>query len=247
VIQEQVVTITFFKFDGFKDKWWALKQMKKARQQLSDINSLHFHKLLGSGSGNGFSLWPDFSVYAFLGVWNSYHAARKALLNFPVFLNMQARASHQLMLYMQSVRAKGSWNQLAPFNQEAESQAGEPIAVITRASIAPGKLFSFWKNVPSVSKALRKIDGMAFSKGIGEIPLLEQATFSIWKNRKTMVNYAYRGKKHREMIKKTQQLGWYSEELFAEFKILRVEQNWPGLDISILRNSSLSLHPSINL
>jgi len=239
VIQEQVVTISFFKYKSLKDKWWAFKQMKKARQQLAGMESLNFHKLLGTGSGNGFSIWPDFSVYALLNVWNSYRAAQKAILNMPVFLNMQARSSHQLTVYMQSVRSKGSWNQQNPFTDLSATAPDEPIAVITRASIAPKKLFTFWKNVPSVSKSLQKIEGMAFSKGIGELPLMEQATFSIWKSRKDMVNYAYRGNKHREMIKKTKQLGWYTEELFAEFKLMRVEYDWPELDLHLLKNSNM--------
>lgn len=233
--EEQVVTISFFKYNTIKSKWWALKQMKKARRQLAGLESLHFHKLLGSGSGNGFSIWPDFSVYALLCVWPSYRVARRAVRNFPVFLNMQARAESQMTVFLQAIRAKGSWNQRQPFRVGTATDPDEPIAVITRASIARNKLLSFWRQVPAVSSKLQKVKGMAFSKGIGEFPLIEQATFSIWQSRKAMADYAYRGKKHREMIKKTHLLNWYSEELFAEFKILNIEQDSPYFNGQILK------------
>lgn len=232
---KQVVTVSFFKYNNINSKWWALKQMKKAHRQLSELEHLHFYKLLGSGSGNGFSIWPDFSVYALLCAWPSYLAARKAVNNFHVFLNMHTRADRQMTVFLQAIRAKGTWDQRQPFRVCAETSADEPIAVITRASIARNKLFSFWKQVPTVSRKLQKVKGMAFSKGIGELPIMEQATFSIWQSRNAMTDYAYRGKKHREMIKKTHQLNWYNEELFAEFKILNIEQKVPYFNQQILK------------
>lgn len=239
MVKSQLVTLSFFRYRGIKHQWWAMRQMQQSRKALSQIPSLDFFKLLGSGSGNGFSIWPDFSVYAVLCVWKSQLAARKALRNYPVFLNMQAKAVDQFTVYMQSIKCKGSWDQHQPFDSKASHQEDEPLAVITRASIAPKKLFSFWRRVPSVSRRLESVAGVAFSKGIGEIPLLEQATFSIWKSRKHMIDYAYRGKKHREMIKKTYEMNWYTEELFSEFKLLKVEQDWPGLDLGLLKTKAI--------
>lgn len=213
--------------------------MQKSRKALAQIPSLTFYKLLGSGSGNGFSIFPDFSVYAILGVWKSLQEARKAVRNQPVFLNMQSRAIHQFTAYMQSTRCKGTWNQEKPFDGKAEHHQDEPIAVITRASINPKKLFSFWRKVPAVSRKLDAMKGVAFSKGVGEIPLLEQATFSIWQSRQHMYDYAYRGKKHREIIKKTHEMNWYTEELFSEFRLLQVEQDWPELDTRLLQRKAV--------
>ena len=237
--QEQVVTFSFFKYQGFKYKWWALRQMQRSRQALSQIPSLLFYKLMGSGSGNGFGLWPDFSVYAVLGVWPSLQEAKSALRNQAVFLNMQARASHQLTVYMQSTKCRGTWNGQQPFDGKAAQDDDEPIAVITRASINPKKIISFWKRVPAVSRRLSQVEGTAFYKGVGEMPLLEQATFSIWQSQQHMINYAYKGKKHREIIKKTHALKWYTEELFSEFKIVNIEQDWPELDIKLLRRQKV--------
>ncbi len=215
--------------------------MQKAPEALSQISSLTFYKLLGSGSGNGFSIWPDFSVYALLCVWESEQAAGEALSHQPVFQNMRVRSGHQLTVYMESTRCKGTWNDQQPFDGKAQHHEDEPIAVITRASIAPKQLISFWKNVPSVSQQLANVEGVTFSKGVGEVPLLEQATFSIWKSRQHMVNYAYYGKKHRDIIKKTHELNWYTEELFSEFRLLKIEQDWPGFDMQLLARKAVPI------
>jgi hypothetical protein len=37
------------------------------------------------------------------------------------------------------------------------------------------------------------------------------------------MNYAYQNPKHAEMVKKTRELQWYSEELFARFEPYKVK------------------------
>ena len=62
-----LTTITFFEFE--QNKPWAFAQMGLVPSKLQQNEGLYFFKLMGTGGGNGFSLWPDFSTYAFLGVW----------------------------------------------------------------------------------------------------------------------------------------------------------------------------------
>jgi hypothetical protein len=50
-----------------------------------------------------------------------------------------------------------------------------------------------------------------------------QATFSVWSSADAMFDYAYSNPKHAEMVKKTRELNWYSEELFARFEPYKVE------------------------
>jgi heme-degrading monooxygenase HmoA len=61
---------------------------------------------------------------------------------------------------------------------------------------------------------------MLYSKGVGEVPFLNMATFSVWKSAEAMKNFAYQSKEHLKAIKMTRELGWYSEELFARFVLL---------------------------
>ena len=64
---QTLTSITFFSFT--KNKFWAFKQMGLAPFLLDNVKGLLFFKFLGTGGGKGFSLWPDFSTYAFMGVW----------------------------------------------------------------------------------------------------------------------------------------------------------------------------------
>ena len=236
----QIVTFSFFEYHGIANKWWALKQMGDASSQLKRIGNLNFFKLLGSGNGNGFSIMPDFGVYGLLCVWDSYKHAEQALLETSVLRSMHKRSTHQLNVFLQPIKSKGSWDDLNPFHSEGVYEKGSPIAVLTRAKINFKKLGSFWKYVPKVSSKLKVFNkDIAFKKGIGELPLVQQATFSIWRNREQMTNYAYRNPSHVEMIRKTRELGWYSEEMFVEFKLKKISQNWPDFNISAI-NTAIS-------
>ena len=63
-------------------------------------------------------------------------------------------------------------------------------------------------------------DGFIISYGVGEIPWIKQATFSIWESKAAMKNFAYGMKEHAEVIQKTRQQKWYSEDMFTRFKVL---------------------------
>lgn len=65
--------------------------------------------------------------------------------------------------------------------------------------------------------------GLIFSVGIGELPLIQQATFSIWENIEAMTDYAYKSPQHKKVIQMTQKINWYKEELFARFLITKIE------------------------
>ena len=81
---KQVTTLTFFSFKT--NKFWAFSQMAIVPYQLKNIKGLSFFKFLGTGGGQGFSLRPDFSTYAFLGVWDHLSTYKKCLESHPVFI-----------------------------------------------------------------------------------------------------------------------------------------------------------------
>ena len=70
--------------------------------------------------------------------------------------------------------------------------------------------------------------GFITSVGIGEIPWIKQATFSIWESKHLMKNFAYRMQEHAEVIRKTKQENWYSEEMFIRFQIIENEGSLRG-------------------
>jgi hypothetical protein len=188
------------------------------------INGLTFFKPLGTGSGNGFSIKPDFSTFGFVAVFKSEELAKEFLGTDVVKEYTKTAVSYSHIL-MHTVKSHGEWSKLNPFESSVEYDKTKPLAVITRATIKPKLAYQFWKNVPAVSKSMDKYDELVFSKGIGEFPLLMQATFSLWSSAEAMMNYAYKNPKHAEMVKKTRELNWYSEELFARFQPFYQEGN----------------------
>ena len=62
-----MTTISFFKYK--KNKYWAFTQMRLAYDVIKNSPGVLFFKLLGTGAGDGFSLFPDFSTYSIICVW----------------------------------------------------------------------------------------------------------------------------------------------------------------------------------
>ena len=220
----QTTLISFFQYAGIKNKWHAFTRMGRSPILQKKINGLTFFKPLGTGSGNGFSIKPDFSTFGFLAVFKSEELAKEFLGTDVVKEYTKTTVSYSHVL-MRTVKSHGEWSKLNPFESSVEYNKTKPLAVITRATIKPKLAYQFWKNVPAVSKSMDKYDELIFSKGIGEFPLLMQATFSLWSSAEAMINYAYKNPKHAEMVKKTRELNWYSEELFARFHPFYQEGN----------------------
>ncbi len=192
--------------------------MGKTHKQLSNIEGLGFSKMMGSGATNGFGIRPSFGVYALICTWQSEALATNFFDSSSVYSTFLKKSHSNLLFRLQTIASHGTWNKTNPFLKSVEPVDNEPIAVITRGKIKLSKLFTFWRNVPLAAEELSVQDGLLFSIGIGELPLIQQATFSIWQNTEKMKAYAYKNHQHTAVIQKTKQLNWYSEELFARFK-----------------------------
>ena len=118
--------------------------MGLARFGLNKMEELEFWKLFGSGTGEGFTPIPNFSVYGLLCVWESETAARKALLNEELFKKYMSRASHTSTIFMSPVSSRGYWSGTQPFIAKKETPK-DFVAVLTRATVRWSKLKSFWK------------------------------------------------------------------------------------------------------
>jgi hypothetical protein len=226
----QTTVISFFKYSGLKNKWNAFARMGRPPLLKSSVDGLTFWKALGSGSGNGFSIWPDFSTFGLLTVFNSEVEAKNFLVS-EVISKYEKNAEKYSHVLMHSIKAHGKWSKQEPFKTAVKYDESKPIAVITRATIKPRLAHKFWKYVPSVSKSMDNHEGLIFSKGIGEWPILMQATFSLWNKGDDMMLYAYKNKKHADMVKKTRELGWYSEEMFSRFHPFKIKGNLIDKDL----------------
>jgi len=219
----EITTVTFFNFK--KNRFWAFQQMGRAPSQMKNLEGLSFFKFLGTGGGNGFSLWPDFSTYAFLGVWDSAAVFEQTFQQHPLFQSYFSKASHTRTLVLSPIASHGKWSGQNPFQPISTAEDISPVVIITRASLRWRKLLSFWKHVPQASQAIAHAKGVHYFKGIGEWPLVQQATLSIWENTEAVHTFAYKSQDHAQIVKKTKQQKWYKEDLFARFQLLSDTQN----------------------
>lgn len=217
---EGLTTVTFFKFR--KNRPWAFAQMGLVPSKLKQKEGLRFFKLMGTGGGNGFSLWPDFGTYAFLGVWDNQKSADDFLSDNEIIKTYYQKASLIRTIKMIPVKSHGLWSGQNPFReQKLQTRDSElPVAVITRATLRFSRLLAFWRSVPHASAAIENAQGVKYFKGIGEWPFVQQATLSLWESFETVKQFAYRDKAHASIIKKTRSQHWYSEDLFARFHVL---------------------------
>ena len=213
-----ITTISFINYK--KNKFWAFKQMAEAHKFFSKNSNINFYKLLGTGAGEGFSLIPDFTTYAVLVVWNDDNYAYNFLENSEHSKLVNEKAYSRNDFFLKTIQSHGLWNKKNPFNDEViDLDKNKKIGIITRGKIRLIKQLDFWLNVPKASRAIKNAKGVEFYKGIGELPFMEQATFSVWKNFDAVKKFAYVSKEHSEIIKKTRKRNWYSEDLFARFII----------------------------
>ena len=187
--------------------------------QLATISGCQLAKLLGTGSGFGFSLWPDFSTYALLLKWDNEEDSKEFFNENDIFKELKSKSEKIETHYLESLGAHGSWYGQNPFPEKGKYSGGK-IAVITRARINIHKLPRFWQFVPKASRSIESAKGLIFTKGIGEWPLIEQATFSLWENEQAMKDYAYTDT-HKEIIGMVKKENWYKEELFSRFNYIR--------------------------
>lgn len=227
-----MVTFTFFRFEGLPNRWWAFGRMGLRPFRNGMAEGLQFAKMLGTGGGNGFSIFPNFGQYGWLGVWDSEDSAKAFFSENKLYQLYSKKASTRCTVYALPLLSHGRWDGQELFQGQKPFDPQKPVAVLTRATIKTKHLLRFWQYVPRVSKSLEDFSAQSiFHVGIGELPLVQQATFSIWKSGQEMMYYAYKSPFHAEVVKKTRELGWYSEELFARFEVLRIEDEGFGIGL----------------
>jgi heme-degrading monooxygenase HmoA len=209
--------------------------MQLAHPTLRQTSGLKFYKLMGSGGNDGFGLWPNWNVFALLGVWDSLDAYQAFRAQNSFALNVEARATEQFTTFLTPLKTHGFWNGENPFAQVPEQAIPDdvPIAVLTRARIRLNRLGEFLRHIPKASASLENQKGLLLSIGVGEAPLIYQATFSVWRNLEAVKQYAYQNPAHGQVVRKTRDRNWYSEEMFTRFRVDSMEGNWGGKNMAL--------------
>ncbi len=214
----------------------ALHRMALHRRPIRRAPGLRFAKLLGTGSSQTFSMRDvDLRHWALLSVWDDpEHAAQ--FQRGAVHAAWQRIAREQLTVQMVTLRARGHWSGVTPFQppERSASPAGTPVAVLTRARLRPLRMIRFWQAVPPVAADLNSSPGLMIALSLGESPIGFPVTFSMWSGQQAMTQFAYRSPAHRSAMQRTGVEGWFAEELFARFAVRSVQGSYRGQQFSIV-------------
>ena len=221
--QKYIATLTIVRYPSWAIPF-ALFSMAIFRLPLWLNKSISFSKLMGSGKNGTFDKRPDWRQWAILTVHNKISfentlpPAWYGKFIYYYWHLCKCKAIHYLL---EPLEGHGVWDgkqAFGPLPKQTE-YSGE-IAVLTRATIRLKKLKNFWAHVGGAAHEMAEAEGFVTSYGIGEIPWIKQATFSIWKSKEHMRNFAYKMKGHAEVVRKTRKENWYSEEMFVRFRII---------------------------
>ena len=230
---KQIVAISFFRFEVVFQKLWAFSQMGFARKKLKKIKQISFFKLFGSGIGEGFTPYPNTSVYAILSVWNNLGEAENNIEEREIYENYRTHSIENWTVFLSPISSKGYWDKTNPFkpNKNEFKKKDHMLAALTRATIKPKIMLKFWSKVPAISKVIGNDKNVLFKMGLGEIPWFHQVTFSIWPNAKTMADFARKDGPHAKAIKSVREGNWFSEELYARFEVKKATGKWCGKSV----------------
>lgn len=186
---------------------------------------VRFFKLMGCGLNGTFDKRPDLRQWAILATHEGDFSPGAVSLSGLYGRIVQGWASlfgcETFILMLEPVEGHGRWDGKEPFgNLQPKTGYEGPVAVLTRASIRLNRLKYFWKHVAPVAVQMVKAPGFLISVGIGEVPWVKQATFSVWTSASDMKSFAYASATHAEVIRKTRKEKWYSEDMFVRFRII---------------------------
>jgi heme-degrading monooxygenase HmoA len=200
---------------------------------------ISFYKLLGCGKNGTFDKHPDWQQWGIMAVQSNSMLVENfnetahisnlygsIISKWLYFFNCETWT-----IFLEPVEGHGQWDGKEPFGTITKQASYDGIiATLTRATIRFSKLKAFWQNVAAAANEMATAKGFISSVGIGEMPYIKQATFSIWQSKEDMKAFAYQMHQHTAIIQKTRKERWYSEDMFVRFKPLQTFGTIKGND-----------------
>ena len=220
------VTVLLLADIAAASRLWGWSRIALGARPLRNVPGLRLAKALGSGHDGGFGLRPSASRQGLFAVFGSQADADAFLQTSPIPQAYAARSREFLSVKLRATSSRGAWGGAAMVATVPAPTAG-PVAALTRASIRPGRARDFWAHSPASESALQQAPGCLLAVGLGEAPILRQATFSLWESQAEMDAYA-RGGAHLQAIRAATGGGWFSESMFVRFVPLQMQGCWQG-------------------
>jgi hypothetical protein len=209
----------------------ALARMALDRRRVRRTPGLRFAKLLGTGDGRTFTVRDaDPRRWGLLATWSDAAAAHEFERGSPVAGAWGRLAEETFRVDLRPVASRGRWSGRQPFGDPHPHREGGPVAALTRARLRPLTAATFWRAVPPVSAELQASPGLRAAVGIGEAPVGLQGTFILWDDTRSLREFAHRGPRHLDAVRRTAEVGWYAEELFARFAVVGGAGTLDGAD-----------------
>ena len=181
--------------------------------------------LTASGQRGGFGVRASLSLQGLFALFDGERAA-EVFLTSACAAAYREHAAELCTIRLRATSSRGHWAG-QDIGISAAARPGEAVAALTRASIRPLKAHRFWRRSPLTESALERADGCLLAMGLGEAPLLRQATFSLWRDQAAMDAYA-RGGAHGQAIRSAWKTGYFSESMFVRFALVGMHGHWPG-------------------
>jgi spheroidene monooxygenase len=210
-----------------KNLLWGLGHLAFKRFFMRNIEGLLFFKVLGSGSNAGFGVSPSFIHQGLLCHFESEDNAEKFICSNDIVNYYKSKSDEFFLTKLQTYSSRGSWAGKKMKEVVTEPFSG-PIASLTRASIKISKAIKFWSLAPETEVSLNNSDGCILAVGLGEAPLLRQATFTIWKDSQYLDLFARQGS-HLDAIHLAYKKKYFAESMFIRFKTESMQGTWRGV------------------